>query len=267
MAQPTQEQIDAYIAAVRKAEEENAANTRVADAKKESEQVQYTIFASGLTFGGRNNLLEDKNFTDNIALIFDVVTVTTYSRSASKTKFSTEDRVTFSDHVVLNDGKFTMTGKVSPSPTVIQRQNWVDKDTDTRNPRLAVRPEMARILLEKMFESNALLTIVTEEKILSNYIITDLTVTRDVGDGGDSLTFEITFEEFRTFTLGRTVLATVYENPKKSPKKQKGAVNSDASTEDVKKATESDKSSPFLKDKTAAGTQEELDAAAERPLF
>ena len=52
---------------------------------------------------------------------------------------------------------------------------------------------------------------------------------------GAALVFQLEFTEFRTFTLGKTALATVYTDPKKSggKTKQKGSVQSSATDNEV----------------------------------
>ena len=46
---------------------------KISTAQSAGGEVQYTLFASGLTYGGRDVELKNKNYTDNIAILFDVV--------------------------------------------------------------------------------------------------------------------------------------------------------------------------------------------------
>lgn len=219
----TDKELDSKIAALQQKKQ---------DVQEVSNPIQYTLFASGLNHGGRNIELKDKNYTNDLAIVFDVVENHSYTRTVDKTSYATEDKVKFSDHGVVEDGKFSFTGRVSSSPTYLIENNYIDQDTDKNNPVLSRRPEKALEILEKILEEKQLLTLVTEDKILDSYIMTSLDASRSNGDGA-ALVFTLEFTQFRTFVLGRTVLSK-FSDPKKVKKaKQKGAVNSSASGEDL----------------------------------
>lgn len=203
-------------------------------AQEASEGAQYTLFASGIQKGGRDVELQDKNYTTDIAIVFDVVTNHTYSRKVDKSTYATEKKVTYSDHAVIQDGKFSFSAKVNSSPTYSTKNNYIDKDTDHENYVESRRPEKALEILEKIIAERKLITLVTEDKIIENYILTSLNATRTAEDGA-SLTFDMEFEEFRSFTLNKTALATVYSDPKKSGGKsrQKGAVQSSSTDDEI----------------------------------
>ncbi len=80
---------------------------KVNTAQEASGEVQYTLFASGLNYGGRNVELKDKNYTNDLAIIFDVVEQHSYTRTVDKTSYAVEEKVKFSDHGVIEDGKFS----------------------------------------------------------------------------------------------------------------------------------------------------------------
>lgn len=204
--------------------------TKVESAQEASQSVQYTLFASGLNNGGRNMQLKDKNYSTDIAMIFDVVDSHTYTRTVDKTSYSTEDKTKYSDHGVVEDGKFSFSARVTSSPTNLVQNNYLDKDTDPENPLLSRRPEKALQILEKILTDRQLVTLVTEDNILDNYIITSLEASRSNADGA-GLVFNIELTEFRTFVLGKTVLGNNFVDPKKTngAVKQKGAVASSAS--------------------------------------
>lgn len=219
----TDKELDSKIAALQQ---------KKTDVQEASNPIQYTLFASGLNNGGRNVELKDKNYTNDLAIVFDVVENHSYTRTVDKTSYATEDKVKFSDHGVVEDGKFSFTGRVSSSPTYLIENNYIDQDTDKNNPVLSRRPERALEILEKILEEKQLLTLVTEDKILDSYIMTSLDASRSNSDGA-ALVFTLEFTQFRTFILGRTVLSK-FSDPKKVKKaKQKGAVNSSASGEDL----------------------------------
>lgn len=219
----TDKELDSKIAALQQ---------KKADVQEVSNPIQYTLFASGLNNGGRNVELKDKNYTNDLAIVFDVVENHSYTRTVDKTSYATEDKVKFSDHGVVEDGKFSFTGRVSSSPTYLIENNYIDQDTDKNNPVLSRRPERALEILEKILEEKQLLTLVTEDKILDSYIMTSLDASRSNSDGA-ALVFTLEFTQFRTFVLGRTVLSK-FSDPKKVKKaKQKGAINSSASGEDL----------------------------------
>lgn len=206
---------------------------KVSNAQETSSGVKYTLFASGLNYGGRDIELKDKNYTDDLAIIFDVVEEHSYTRTVDKTSYAVEDRVKFSDHGVIEDGKFSFSARVSSSPLSIIQFNYIDKDTDNQNPAASKRPEKALEVLERLIDQRQIVTLVTEDRILDNYILTSMEASRSNSDGA-ALVFQLEFTEFRTFTLGKTILATIYTDPKKSGKtKQKGAVQSSATEQEV----------------------------------
>lgn len=216
------------IQAIHDAKNEELKSERVKEIEKQRKgEVVYTLFASGLNHGGRNTLLDDADFTSNIVIIFDAVPSHTYTRTVEKTSFATENRVEFSDHAVIKDGTFSFSAYINTSPTHIINKNYLDKDTNPKDPVGSLRPAKTLEVLEKLVEDRQLINLATEDRMLENYIITKLTAKRDVGEGA-ALLFEIELTEFRTFALYRTVNATVSStsDPKKSGTKNKGAVDS-----------------------------------------
>lgn len=209
-----------------------AINAKKENAQEVSSQVQYTLFASGLNYGGRNIELKDKNYNDDLAIIFDVVDQHSYTRTVDKSSFSVESKVKYSDHGVVEDGKFSFSARVNSSPTSLIENNYLDKDTDKNNPVASRRPQRALEILERILEERQLITLITEDNILDSYIITSLEASRSSGDGA-ALVFSIECQEFRQFMLGKTVIGTNFVDPKKGKKKQKGAVNSSATAEDI----------------------------------
>lgn len=234
----TQAQIDAQIAAVKKAEDEIAA-----EKKAEVSPIQYTLFASGISNGGRYGDFADKNTVDDVALVFDVVDTHTYSKSFNKTSYAVESKVKISDHVTTEDGKFSFSARVTDSPLIMDKRNYLDKDTDPDNPRLSKRPAKALEILETIANAHHLVTLVTEDNILSGYVITDFSLERASGEGG-SVVFNITLEEFRFRMVGKTVLMAANADPKKAGTKSAGAKQTaeGGKTEDELKG----KRSPYL---------------------
>lgn len=195
------------------------------EAEKQTEDVKYTLFVSGLNYGGRNIEMKGKNFTNDIAIIFDQIENYTFDRSIDKSQFAVEDRVMISDHAVIKDGVFSFTGRVNTSPHIIYEQNYIDRNTDPERPADSARPEAALEAMMEIVKKRQLVTLVTEETILENYIVTKCSAKKSTGEGA-ALVFDVELTEFRTFTLNKVVNATVYTNPKKIDKsKQKGAVN------------------------------------------
>jgi len=207
---------------------------KVSTAQEASGEVQYTLFASGLNYGGRNVELKDKNYTNDLAIIFDVVEQHSYTRTVDKTSYAVEEKVKFSDHGVIEDGKFSFSARVNSSPVYLIENNYLDKDTDDQNPVASRRPEKALEILERLITDRQIVTLVTEDKIIENYILTSMEAARSNSDGA-ALVFQLEFTEFRTFTLGKTALATVYSDPKKSggKTKQKGSQQSSATDNEV----------------------------------
>lgn len=207
-----------------KPREVKSSKAEKAEQQTESD-VKYTMFVSGLNYGGRNIELKGKNFTSDIAIIFDQIENYTFDRSIDKSQFAVEDRVMISDHAVIKDGVFSFTGRVNTSPHIIYEQNYIDRNTDPERPADSARPEAALQAMGEVIKRRQLVTLVTEEAILENYIVTKCSAKKSTGEGA-ALVFDVELTEFRTFVLNKMVNATVYTNPKKVGKtQQKGAVN------------------------------------------
>lgn len=219
--------LDKKIAALNANKKKKAAEAAVQEKK-------YTLFASGFDYGGRGVDYDNKNTTTDLVIIFDVVDSHTYSRTVSKTQYATENKVTFADHAVIEDGKFSFSARITSSPQFIMDKNYIDKDTDTKNPVASKRPEKALNILNEIIDKRAVVTLITEDIILENYICTSMSAERSTEEGA-ALVFQLEFTEFRTFVLGKTVLASNFTDPKKSANKQKGAVGS--SSTDKQRAT------------------------------
>lgn len=190
-------------------------DTEVSNAKSR-EDIQYTMFVSGLR-RGRMNEFESKNRTDDLAILFDSVTTHTYTKDYNKSSYAVESKAKASDHVTTQDGKFTFSGTVTDSPYLIDPRNMIDRDTDKENPMLARRPAKAIEILELIADSHQLVTLVTEDNILSNYVITSFQVDRS-SEAGSSINVQVTLEEFRFKMVNKTVMARTSD-----PKKAKNA--------------------------------------------
>lgn len=190
-------------------------DTEVSNAKSR-EDIQYTMFVSGLR-RGRLNEFESKNRTDDLAILFDSVTTHTYTKDYNKSSYAVESKAKASDHVTTQDGKFTFSGTVTDSPYLIDPRNMIDRDTDKENPMLARRPAKAIEILELIADSHQLVTLVTEDNILSNYVITSFRVDRS-SEIGSSINVQVTLEEFRFKMVNKTVMARTSD-----PKKAKNA--------------------------------------------
>lgn len=176
--------------------------------------VEYTIFVSGLRHGGRASELEDKNQTDNLAIIFDSVERHNYTKSYTKTSYAVESKSKASDNVVAQDGKVSFTGRITDSPMVIDQRNYIDKDTNKDKPLEAKRPAKAMEFLTTLADARQTVTLVMEDNILSNYVITELAFERST-DEGAALVVNISLEEFRFKAITKTVLARTTDPKKK----------------------------------------------------
>lgn len=206
---------------------QNAAIASSIDAQAAEKQrtevtdVVYTLFASGISHGGQDAILQGKNLTDDLAIVFDVVEQHTYSLRSEKTSYAIESRAKASDHMSIEDGKFSFSARISDSPQVINRKNYIDKDTDPNSPLSSKRPAKSLEILTAIIRSRQLVTLVTEDNILTNYVITSIDASRNNSDGA-ALVYQIEMEEFRLVDLGRTVLARGTD-PKKAKNVQKGS--------------------------------------------
>lgn len=178
--------------------------------------IQYTMFVSGLR-RGRLNEFEKKNQVDDLAILFDSVTQHSFSKEYNKSSYAVESKAKASDHVSTQDGKFTFSAVVTDSPYFIDNRNLVDVDTDKENPMLARRPSKAAEIIQLVADSHQLVTLVTEDNILTNYVITSFTIDRSA-ETGSSISVQLTLEEFRFKMVNKTVLARIAD-----PKKAKNA--------------------------------------------
>lgn len=188
------------------------------ESMKKKEFVQYTMFVSGLK-RGRMSEFESKNQTDDMAILFDAVSQHSYTKEYSKTSYAVESKARASDHVVTKDGKFTFTAVITDSPYFIDSRNMIDRDTDKDNPALSRRPSKAVEILEDVANSHQLITLVTEDNILTNYVITDFQADRSA-ETGSSISVQVTLKEFR-FKMGNKTVMARTADPKKA-----GNVNS-----------------------------------------
>lgn len=209
---------------------QEAANKKAADGDKSTQLaknqniVEYTLFASGITHGGRNTLLEGKNLTDDVAIVFDVVDSHTFTQKITKTNYSIETKAKASDHAEVEDGTFSFSARIGDAPQGINQYNFLDKDTDPDNPVQSKRPMKSLEILLEIARSRQLVTLVTEDQILTNYIITNLEASRTV-DGGAGIVYNIEMQEFRLVAIGRTVMARTSPttDSRKAKNVQKGA--------------------------------------------
>lgn len=236
---------------------QNQTGGRVEDARKQQEQqktIECTIIVSGLNYGQNGNLLQDAaNDADKIMLLFDAVPSYSYSRTVQKTEFAVESQQTYSDHAVIKDDVFTLTCFINTSPTYIRAGNKIDQDVDKNNPAASMRPAKALDLLKRLVDSRQLITLATEEGTYQEFIITKLTAKRDVSEGA-ALVVDLELTQFRTFTIGKVVNAEITSDPKKSPTKNKGAVQSSTKGDDK-----------FKKEPSALAPDKEKPAADKTP--
>lgn len=192
----------------------------ILESMKKKEFVEYTLFVSGVR-NGRMSELEGKNTTDDIAILFDAVVRHSYEKSYTKTSHAVESKAKTSDHVVTEDGTISFTAKVTSSPLGYDDRNYFDMDTDPDNPMEARRPEKAVEILERIADSHQTVTLVTEDNILKNYVITKLKIDRTAEEGA-SITIDITLSEFRFSAATKTVMARTTD-PKKAGNKNDGS--------------------------------------------
>lgn len=229
-------------------QQRNATSQAVQDRKnqtvqnaKNREDIQYTLFASGLR-NGRMSEFESKNVTDDLAIVFDSVVQHSYTKDYNKTSYAVESKATASDHVVTQDGKFTFSAKVTDSPMEVDVRNYLDRDTNKDNPKSSRRPAKALEILETIADSKQLVTLVTEDNILTNYVITSLSFDRSA-ETGASIDIKISLEEFRFRAVNKVIMARA--DPKKAGNANSGNKQT-ASGGDVDDANKNKRKTPYL---------------------
>lgn len=202
------------------------------NAEKAQADAQFTMIISGLNGHGQDYRLQDFNYTDNICLIFDCITDYEVTRDVEKTNYAVEDCTTKSDHATIKPTKITFTARVTSSPQRYRAENYIDRNTDPEAPRESGRLAAALAAINECIDRRQLISLVTEEDYYENFIITSMKASRKNAEG-EAILFDITLEEFKTFTLNKTVEATIFSDPKKSPKKNKGIVNDKSADSNV----------------------------------
>lgn len=213
---------------------DDTAQTAALNARKGSNpsavtKIQYTMFASGVFSAGRDSELKDKNYTDNIAILFDAVVSHSLSLTTDKTSYPIDSKATRSDHAVNKDGEFSFSAYVNTSPMYIMNKNYIDQDTNKEKPVESNRPKKAYDALVKIREAKTTVTLVTEDFILTDYIITGLDVKRDSSEGS-ALVFDITLQEYRAVEVGKT---TIKANRVKALQKNKNSGNKNSAPKDL----------------------------------
>lgn len=230
------------VQAVKKAEDEAKQQNqggRVEDAREQQQKtVEYTFIISGINYGPNANLLNEAS-SDSIMLVFDAVPSHSYSRTVEKTSFAVESGATMSDHAVIKDDVISFEAIINTSPCYIKRGNKIDEDTDPNNPVASRRPQKALDLLNRCINERTCIRVASEDGIYDDFIITKLVCKRSTEQGA-ALHFDIEMTQFRTFDIFKTVDAAITADPKKSPTKNKGAVQSSANG----------KNNPYAADKT-----------------
>ena len=193
------------------------------NAEKAQADAQFTMIISGLNGHGQDYRLQEFNYTDNICLIFDCITDYEVTRDIEKTQFAVEDGVTISDNAVIKDTKISFTARVTTSPQMYRKANYIDRNTDPEAPRESGWMAAALAAVNECIDKRQLVTLVTEEDVYENFIITSMKASRKNAEG-EAILFDITLQEFRTFKT-KMVEATIFSDPKKSPKKNKGIDN------------------------------------------
>ena len=193
------------------------------NAEKAQADAQFTMIISGLNGHGQDYRLSEYNYTDNICLIFDCITDYEVTRDVDKTQFAVEDGVTISDHAVIKDTKISFTARVTTSPQMYRKANYIDRNTDPEAPRESGRMAAALAAVNECIDKRQLVMLVTEEDVYEDFIITSMKASRKNAEG-EAILFDITLQEFRTFKT-KMVEATIFSDPKKSPPKNKGIVN------------------------------------------
>ena len=192
------------------------------NAEKAQADAQFTMIISGLNGHGQDYRLQEFNYTDNICLIFDCITDYEVTRDIEKTDFAVEDGVTISDHAVIKDTKISFTARVTSSPQMYRKANYIDRNTDPDAPRESGRMAAALAAVNECIDKRQLVMLVTEEDVYENFIITSMKASRKNAEG-EAILFDITLQEFRTFKT-KMVEATIFSDSKKSPPKNKGVV-------------------------------------------
>lgn len=174
------------------------------------------------------NKFGDAFFSDTAIIIFDVIDSYNITLSNEKTSYPIESRSSVSDHIFSPDGKFSFTGRVTTHPFNLLTINEWDKDTNEENLIESQRAKKAYEVLVRARNDRNKITLDFEEGVLTDYVITNINMTRD--SSFDQLTVSIDLEEMRTVTVGKTVLALNVGDSLKNDaagNKNKGAVSKD----------------------------------------
>lgn len=167
----------------------------------------------------------------------DVSMTEDHERTAELTDHPVETGANVTDHRRIGPRSFKMRGVVSDTPSEVSTQDRqhfervaqaVMRRSRALGPEEVVaqpttRAKDAYAVLETLFESHDLLTVLTDLREYKSVHMTSLTVHRD-GQTGRALDFQASFREVLLANSERVLL--VVDTPSGKPKKQKGKVAS-----------------------------------------
>ena len=193
----------------------------------------YTMFISG----NKYNKTQQPTNTSDIVMVFDSVQNYNISLQNEKTQYAIESRSNITDHVFSPDGKFSFVGRVTTAPYYVNKDVEWDKNTDPNAPKSSDRISKAYDVLKAARDSRSAISLEFEEGSISNYVITDLDMSRE--GPLDQMVFSVTLTEMRKVTVGRTVLAlNVGADLDNSAKANKNLGNKSNKVEDFNKRAE-----------------------------
>ncbi|MFQ2290756.1 phage baseplate protein [Aeromonas enteropelogenes] len=193
----------------------------------------YTMFISG----NKHNKTQQSTSDSDIVMIFDSVQNYNISLQNEKTQYAIESRSDITDHVFSPDGKFRFTAVITTAPYYVNKDVEWDKNTDINAPKSSDRISKAYDVLKAARDSRSAISLEFEEGSISNYVITDLDMSRE--GPLDQMVFSVTLTEMRKVTVGRTVLAmNVGESLSNSAKETKNLGNKNNKVDDFNRRAE-----------------------------
>ncbi|BED99181.1 phage baseplate protein [Aeromonas dhakensis] len=193
----------------------------------------YTMFISG----NKHNKTQKPTNSSDIVMIFDSVQNYNILLQNEKTQYAIESRSDITDHVFSPDGTFRFKGVITTAPYYVNKDVEWDKNTDPNAPKSSDRISKAYEVLKAARDSRSAISLEFEEGSISNYVITDLDMSRE--GPLDQMVFSVTLTEMRKVTVGRTVLAVnVGESLKNSAQTNNNLGNKNNKVEDFHKRVE-----------------------------
>ncbi|HFQ3059425.1 phage baseplate protein [Enterobacter hormaechei] len=204
----------------------STSNSNNSSATRTKGENGFTILASVY------NSSSDSYIQNYQAIVFDAVTDTGVRRQADITSYPVESGAEVSDHVQIKNNTFKLSGIISETPLRLEKDLLYSAGVN------GTRISQAIEYLDKMFDSRQPITLVTEQKVYENVILSGISYDYK---SEYAMQFDLEFEQIRLVSKATVnVIATKTQGNKSvgGTVKQKVVNNAPKKTESDTVTTE-----------------------------